>query len=473
MKKYELVIEYVKKSVQSRNLNVGDLLPSIRSMAKALGVSNITVNDAYCRLEKMKIVESEDRKGFILVDAEKLLGELSQDNDEPNVLSESELKVSHFRNSLKDNKEIVKLGALSPTNAYFPNDELSKYLTRTVRTNPDDMNLYYSPYAISGNSGFIEKMTAKFMFRTLGITVSEDNIFFTNGALDGLTCVLSAVTSPGDFVVIESPCIPSFYNICEYLNLVTLEIETSFPDGLNIDKLENLLMSGINKPKCLIVSPNFQNPTGALMPLENRTRLLEICKHYDVVVIEHDVFGALNFGNMLPSLKSMMSQDVIYVSSFSKILAPGYRVGWVCGGKYSLSIAVTQGLGTFAVMKASQETIAQFLEAGKMKTHLKKIKEIYMENSNKIYDAVMEYFPEGTELSKPEGGQFMWLVLPEHISVSDLYIKALENNILLAPGNLFTKRGNYDNCMRLTFALEVDDKVIEGIKLIGELAKTY
>jgi DNA-binding transcriptional MocR family regulator len=471
LKKYEYIIDYITKSIQMGSLRVGDYLPSIRELSQILNISNITVYDAYCRLESMGVVSSNARRGFRLDAIESILGfcdVYSYSSRRSSITST--LQESHLVNGVMQ-KDMVPLGVQAPMNKYLPSDQLSKYMARIVRSDPEKINTYFNPSSVTGIVSHVEKMTAKFMYQNRGTIVPENEIISTNGAVDGVFLALSALAKTGDCVVVESPCYLALLSLINHLGLVSLEIEALPPHGLDIDKLEFLLETGL-RPVCCIVTPNFHNPTGSLMPIENRRRLLELSQKHEMILIEDDVFGPLRFGKILPTLKCVMPDDVIYISSYSKIIAPGYRAGWIAGGKYTQELARVQSILSHSVMGACQETIAQYLESSNVKSFLKGLRTIYQENSTLMADAIEAYFPEHTQAYRPQGGQYLWVMMPESVSATRLHYEALKHKILLAPGSLFTMvQKNYDNCLRFCFAFEMNDKVLESIRIVGDLAK--
>jgi DNA-binding transcriptional MocR family regulator len=453
------------------SLRIGDYLPSIRALSQSLDISNITVYDAYCRLEGMGVVSSDARRGFRLDSVKNILGfdDVCSYSSRKSSIT-STLQESHLLNGFMQN-DMIPLGVQAPLNKYFPSDLLSRYMARIVRSDPEKINTYFSPSSATGIVSHVEQMTAKFMYQNRGTIVPENEIISANGAVDGMFLALSALTKAGDCVVVESPCYLALLSLANHLGLVPLEIGATPPHGLDIDKLEFLLETGL-RPVCCVVTPNFHNPTGSLMPVENRKRLLELSKKHDMVLIEDDVFGPLRFGKILPTLKCAMPDDVVYIGSYSKIIAPGYRVGWIAGGKYTQELARVQSNLSHSVMGACQETIAQYLESGNVKSFLKGLRATYQENSTLMADAIEASFPEGTQVCRPQGGQYLWVMMPEAISATRLHYEALEHKILLAPGSLFTMvQKNYDNCLRFCFALEMNDKVFEAIRIVGDLAK--
>ncbi|MDR3294388.1 MAG: PLP-dependent aminotransferase family protein [Clostridiales Family XIII bacterium] len=468
MKKHEIVIEYIIRGVQTGNLGLGDYLPSIRTVAKNLGISTSTVFDAYCRLEHDGFVTSKERGGFRLTSISDIPALSVTTEHFPSPISDIQNK--HYEKTGRYPQQMVPLGAMSPPNIYFPSEDLSKCLARIARTNPELINNGGLATNFANIIGPIEQITAKHMYKSQGITMPDSEICHTQGALEGLFLALRTITKRDDFVVVESPGFLAVYNMLKQLCLKAVEVEVLPPHGLNIDHLETLLDAGI-RPACMVATPNYQNPTGALMPLENRKRLLRLCKKYDIAVIEDDTLGTLRFADKVPTLKELAPEDVVYVSSYSKIMAPGYRVGWVSGGKYAYNIRITQRLDPFVLTIANHLAVAQYIESGKIRVQMSSLRKIYAENCGKMAEALERSFPAGTQVFRPQGGQYIWVTMPENISATSLFFQAQNANILLAPGTLFNGQGKHNNCLRFCFALKMSQDIFDAVEIVGKLAK--
>jgi DNA-binding transcriptional MocR family regulator len=359
---------------------------------------------------------------------------------------------------------------MAPKNNYFPSDELSKSLVRVIRSYPYDININGLSEELEIVTVSFRKLTSDFMFRTCGIAVSDEEICTTYGASEALMYAISASTKPGGMVAVEDPGFMGVRSSIHFLKLNHIEIPTTPPHGLDIDRFELLLDYGL-RPSCLVVTPNFQNPTGSLMPLENRQRLIALCKRYSIVLIEDDVLGALRYGPSVPVLKSLSPDDVIYVSSFSKILAPGYHTGWFCAGKYTKSLESMRPFVPSATSNLSQLAVAQYLSEGKAKNYLQRLRKTYERNRDIMAEAIRDGFPENTDVFVPQGGQYLWVQMPENVSANEMYFEARKKNILLAPGVLFSQQCHFQNCLRFCYALEMTPDIIDAIGYVGGLAK--
>jgi DNA-binding transcriptional MocR family regulator len=378
-----------------------------------------------------------------------------------------DIQTHHFNYNTRFSQKMTPLGAMAPPNAFFPSEDLGKCLSKVSRTNYAAINNYgYSTRTINEICS-VEKVTAKYMYGILGITASESEIVHANGATDALLFTLSAVARQGDFVAVESPGYLGVYTVLRRLRITPLEVETLPPHGLNIDHLESMLKMGI-KPSCLVVTPNFHNPTGSLMPLENRKRLSRLCRKNNIVIIEDDTLGALRFGKRVPALKELMPEEVVYINSYSKVMAPGYRVGWAAGGRHANGIRVMQGVESFVMTLSSHLAVAQYLDSGNFRPYITNLRKAYAENRDVMADAITSCFPEECEVFRTGGGgQYLWVTMPEGFSCTKTFFEALKHNILLAPGAMFSGTDKYDNCLRFCFAMEITQEILDAVETVG------
>jgi DNA-binding transcriptional MocR family regulator len=470
MRKCEKVVEHIYRSIQVGVLNQGDYLPSVRALAKQFGLSTSPVYEAYARLEEQGIVESVERVGYRVIDISKIPPTRNY-NIPPTPLDELLYNYNYFSNKDGEDGDIVSLGGNVPSGKYFPNAELASCLSRSARKFQDELNTYGFAYNKLRSYCHIENETARYIFRVHGLPVSGDEICQTGGASEASLSALRALTKPGDLVAVESPGVMSDYINIRRLHLQPLEIKTTFPDGLDLDELEGRLRIGA-RPKCLLVTPNFQNPTGALMPERSRARLLALSRQYRFVLIENDTLGALRFGERLPSLKEQDQDEVIYISSYSKTFAPGYRVGWAAGGNYSFDIRALHMLESMEDGLAEHLAVMEYLLSGRYVSLIKNLREIYRENMALMIDCIREHFPEGTEVAAPQGGQYLWVTLPEGVSAENIYYMAQTYGILLAPGNLFSEQLRFDANLRFCYAMPITKRVTDAIGTIGELVRS-
>lgn len=297
----------------------------------------------------------------------------------------------------------------------------------------------------------------------------EDDIVTTSGALNSIFNCLLAVTKPGDCIAIESPIYFGILQMIQSLGLKIIELPTNPITGIEIEALKKVL------PKikvCLLVS-NFNNPLGSCMPDEHKKEVVRMLAARHIPLIEDDLYGDLYFGTSRPAPCKLYDEEglVMWCGSFSKTLAPGYRVGWVAPGKFKDKIIRQKMLQTISNPPLQAEAIADFLEHGRYDHHLRTLRSKLYSNCLQYQRAVEDYFPECTKISKPQGGFVLWLELDQGIDTAALYETAIKHKISFAPGRMFTQHNQFNNCMRLNFGLKWDKQLDFDLKKLGQIVK--
>jgi|LSQX01.1.fsa_nt_gb DNA-binding transcriptional MocR family regulator len=469
MKKYEHVINIINELIGSKVLKEKEQLPSIRSMAKQIGVSTTTVTEAYHRLENLGIIESRPQSGYYVRPQRNstLIFQQPETNQSEILLKPNSViipKIVHQLIAQNLRKEVIPLGSGLPESNFFPNEELGKYLARVSRTYNDILNHYHPN---SGKKELLDMITLRML--EAGCPIQKDEIIVTNGATQALMLALRTVTKPGDVVAVESPGYYGFYLLLQFFNLNSIEIPCDPQKGIDVNVLRYVLDDGL-RPACVLLSSNFSNPTGALVPKENKETLVQICSTYNIPIIEDDTLGELTFNSYRPRpLKALAPNTVLYVNSFSKILSPGFRIGWLAGGRHSDEILQSHGMSVFMIPIATQLALALFLKEGKLKQHLRRLRMQYKNNVKLFQNKVAMSFPQGTRISNPQGGQFLWIELPPGHDAVELSMIALKNGISVAPGVLFSSRYYHKKYIRLNCALNWNDEIEKAIERLGEL----
>lgn len=324
---------------------------------------------------------------------------------------------------------------------------------------------------IQGNV-LLRKQIARQSFNWGG-TLSEDDVVVTAGCMEALSLTLKAITKPGDAVAIDSPTYFGIFQVMESLGLKVVEIPTDPTSGIDIDVLENAI--GKFKIKTCLFVPNFNNPMGSCLPDEKKKRLVELLARCNVPLIEDDIYGELYFGKTRPrTCKSFDKRGlVIQCGSFSKSLAPGYRIGWAVPGRFKEQVIRLKRMNTVATNTLAQAAIANFLENGRYELHLRHLRKALHTQCLRYIQAVNEYFPEDTRITRPQGGFALWLELDKKIDTYKLHKRALKVGIGIAPGQIFSSQGRFENCFRMSFGLPWSERVEQGIRTLGELVRKY
>jgi DNA-binding transcriptional MocR family regulator len=465
---YSAIASNIEKQIVSGVLKMGDKLPSVRVISRENGASISTILQAYYTLESKGLIEARPQSGYYVTHCSRLLPGMmttsnpnnnSRENDIDSIIARVYTEVGK-----KDNL-IFSVGV--PSSDLLPLAKLNKSVTQAVRELEDGGTAYES---VLGNTR-LRRQIARHSYTWDG-DLTEDDIITTAGCMNALANCMVSLASKGDTIAVESPVYFGILQLARSLGLNIIELPTNAQTGIEIEALERELKS--NKIKlCLLVS-NFSNPIGSCMPDEHKKKVVQLMEHYNVPLIEDDLYGDVYFGSHRP--KSCKTYDesgmVLWCGSFSKTLAPGYRVGWVAPGKFKSSIIKTKLFHNLSSTTITQEAIGIFLENGRYENHLRKMRHTLHGNSLNFLRTISEHFPEGTKVSRPQGGFILWLELPKSINTMDLYELALRHGISIAPGRMFTSKQQYSNCLRLSYGVAWNDEVKFGLEKLGMLANS-
>jgi DNA-binding transcriptional MocR family regulator len=465
---YEEIAARIGGMIDNGTYRAGDRVPSIRDLSKKMRVSANTVMEAYANLENIGRLEARPQSGYYVRSAipeprEIPAKKIAAEKVAPRPVIENDITLQVMRSIT--NPTLVPLSGALPNYDLLPADKLNRMLAAETRRFP----LQSVSYAATKGSKRLRTQIAK---RSLnfGCSLSADDIVITSGCVEAITLSLQAVCRPGDTVAIGSPVYYTFLNSIRWMGLNVLEIPSTPKEGMSIEVLSYALK---NTPvhACLAIS-NFNNPLGSLMSDEKKRELVKLLARHDIPLIEDDVYGDLAFGATRPTTLKTYDEKglVLYCSSFSKTLAPGYRVGWIAPGRFRSQIIQLKALFNIATASPTQLAIAEFLNSGGYDHHLRTIRRIYSRQVDQVRDAVGRHFPLGTRVSRPEGGFVLWVELPEEIDSMKLYEAARNEGISIAPGRIFTLGDKYGNCLRLNAALW-SERIEQGLETLGGLAE--
>ncbi len=303
------------------------------------------------------------------------------------------------------------------------------------------------------------------------LKLNPEEIIITNGCQEALFLALMSICKSGDTVVIESPIYFNLLQLMQVLNLNVIEVPSSDNEGFNLDTLRFVLE---NHPvKAVFTISNYNNPLGFSIPSWKKKKLVELLENYQVPLLEDDIYGDIGYHERPDTCKSYDNiGNVLLCSSFSKSIGPGLRIGWIAPGKHFQSISRLKSLLNISSSSLDQIAIARFMEKGGFERYLRKLRQTTRENTAEMRECILKYFPEGTRVSEPGGGFLLWVELPETVDVDEVYFEALRNQMLIAPGSLFSAKENYINCMRLNAGIW-NDRIARAIQLLGEICRKY
>lgn len=384
----------------------------------------------------------------------------------------SYIKASEIREILKvtEQEDVISFAGGLPAPELFPIDEINK-VTQIVLKEAGTKALQYTT-----TEGYapLREWIAKRMNEGLGTTFDKDNILITHGSQQGLDLSGKVFLDEGDIVLCESPTYLAAISAFKAYGCGFVEIPTD-KDGMRMDVLEDVLNKTKNI-KLIYVIPTFQNPTGKTWSLERRKKLAELSSKYSIVVVEDNPYGELRFeGEHLPSIKSFDKVgNVLCTGSFSKIFCPGFRIAWIAGDKEIIRKYVLVKQGTdLQCNTIAQMTIAEYLKRYDIDKHIKKIVEVYKKRRDIAIECIERYFPDNIKFTRPKGGLFTWIELPEGISARKVLEKCLDRKIAFVPGGSFFPIENRENTLRINYSNMPEDKIEEGLKIMGEVVKEY
>ncbi len=465
---YEEVAGKINYLIEQGTLRPGDRVPSIRNLSKQLQVSINTVKEAYNLLEDRRILEARPQSGYYVrarlpaLPAEPVV-------DRP-AINPCEVSLSSiYQVVMRDllDPKLLQLGIAVPNPELLPIEKLNRMLAREMRRFPTQAVSYSLP---PGNLRLRKQIAQRLLLS--GCTLSPDQIVITSGCVEAVVLALRILCKPGDAVAIETPVYFNFLQMIQDLGLKALEIPASPRGGISLEALGYALAHNSGEVKACIVISNFNNPLGGRMSDEDKLRLVRMLEEHHVPLIEDDIYGDLSYSDERPSVAKSFDKtgNVLLCSSFSKTLAPGYRVGWVAAGCYQEQIERGKMLANVATASPPQLAIAEFLANGGYEHHLRSIRRVYARQAAQMGDAIGRAFPFGTRVSRPQGGFVLWVEMPEGVDSLVLYKKAKVQGITIAPGPIFSTDGRYRNCVRLNAACW-NPAVEVAIETLGRLAK--
>ncbi|MBI5583163.1 MAG: PLP-dependent aminotransferase family protein [Deltaproteobacteria bacterium] len=464
--RYEKVAADLARLIDQGTFRPGDRVPSLRGISRRMQVSISTALEAYRLLEDRQLIEARPQSGYYvrrlsnygLKEPKPIRPEKS-----PTTVSVDELVQMVIRDSR--NRNLVPLGAAVPNPDNLPVDKLNRLLAAVARRK----GVQSISYEMANGCEALRVQIARRLLAA-GCSAHPQELVITSGCQEAVALSLMAVCRPGDTVAIESPTYFNHLQTLEVLHLKALEIPSHPASGISFAALETALKKH-RIGACLLI-PNFSNPLGSLMPDEQKQALAELIVRHDLPLIEDDIYGDLGFAPERPPVVKAFDKKglVILCSSFSKTLAPGYRIGWIHPGRFQAEIERLKTACTIATATAPQLAVAEFLNNGGYDHHLRKIRRIYMGQIWSMTQAVSKFFPPGTRVTRPAGGFVLWVELPEYVDSLKLYELALQAGITIAPGPIFSIRRGYRNYIRLNAAFW-SEKIEKALALLGHLAE--
>lgn len=464
---YEHLAEELVQAIERGALRAGDRLPSVRRLAQERSISVSTVLEAYLQLENAGLIEVRPKSGHFVRRRSALTAEPRAPRacQRPSRVTVTDA-YTKILEAMRDST-LVPFGCATVDPIYLPVAQLNRIVAGITR----EMSTLGARY--EGAPGLIT-LRRQIARRAVewGVALSEHDVCTTIGATEAISLALRAVAKPGDVIAVESPAYFGVLQAIEGLGLRALEIPAHPRTGFDVSAFEEAIRT--QPVRAVFVCPTVSNPLGAVMPEEERERLVKLTKRADIPIIEDDVYGELMFDGARPRpLRSFAGgsdcNHVVLVSSVSKTLAPGYRVGWIAGGRWHDQIVRLKYSQSLADPPLLGMAIAEFLSSGGYDRHLRRLRTAIAGNIERYREAITSEFPEGTRVSSPRGGFLLWIELPQGVDALALHEAALRRGIVVAPGPLFSARQRFTNFIRISAGSPWSDRIAAGMRTLGRL----
>lgn len=433
---YLHIAEGIEQQIMGKVLNIGDKLPSVRNLSQHHDVSVSTALQAYYHLEGKGLIESRPQSGYYVRFNPSRFPPRPEKSKPPHALKTKNVDaiISEVYDDWND-PGITRFSLSVPSPQMLPLPALNKAMLQAIRELPAN-GTSYEP--VKGNA-LLRRQIGRWALNWQG-RLGEEDFITTAGCMSAISYCLMALTKRGDTIAVESPAYFGTLRLLNSLGLRVLELPTDPDTGVDPDDVKKALQK-YDLKACLFVT-NFSNPLGFCIPDEQKKALTELLSFHGVPLIEDDLYGDVYFGKKRPKSCKSFDEDgnVLWCSSVSKTLAPGYRVGWVAPGKYYDQVKRLKLYHSITSPTIEQMTIANFLATGRYEHHLRKLRTTLYANSLQYIRAIGEYFPEETKVTHPSGGFILWVELPKHIDTYELTRKPCCTKSVLHPARCFLCR---------------------------------
>jgi len=465
---YADLADRIQNQIEKGGFKLSEKLPSLRALCQKTGYSMTTVFQAYVELEKRGVVESRHRSGyFIKARLERLrhAPEMKHHEMVPKKVSLDDL--IHQLTEDMGNPQIIKLASVAVAPDHLPFKRLHKHLKSIPQKQIPDV---IAGYGHPQGDALLRHQISNLLFPIIP-SISMEDIIVTNGCTEALSLSLKAVSNPGDTVIVETPTDPWLRQTIKDFDMYALEVPTDPETGIDLHSVKKIIAQ--EKIASCIINPNCQNPLGFIMPDDHKKELLDLLGDKEIPIIENDVCGELYFGEYRPNpLKKWDTKsNVLYCSSFSKVLAPGLRIGWVVPGRFKEPIKRMKLNRSLISPTLNQALVASYLKEGTYHRHLRKLRKTIRLQYSYCAAALNKYFPDSVKLTSPSGGQSIWIELPDGIKGREVYFEAKKMGISILPGFLCTSFDAFDYYIRIGYGGSWDKTMERAVQKIGNIIK--
>lgn len=463
---YHRVERHVADMIQSGRFRSGARLPSLRGLATTMGLSIATVSRAYVELERKGIIEARPRSGYFVCQGMRELP-VPQARPEPPTGPRQVTRARLITTLLEavGNRELIPFGVLCPDESLLPGRALRRILSEVMRTRAAETAAYAT---IPGDRELRRQIAWR--HRECGTGVGAEDILITNGTVEALYIALRCLTRPGDSVVIQSPTYHCFLQLIESLGLRAIEAPSSPGTGVDPRDVRHILDR--HRVAACAFSPNFNNPDGSLIPDDAKREILGMLAERGIQLIEDDIYTDLHYGSSRPStfLQWDVHGLVTLCSSFSKAVAPGFRTGWMVTGRIGERARAIKATTNLCGPTLTQFAMAEYLRQGLLERQLRRLRTAFSRQMQAMRMHLADCFPQGTSATRPEGGGALWVEMPPGTDGVELFFRARQAGISVAPGAVFSSQEKFANYLRLGCNGLWNDRMAEGLRTLGRLA---
>lgn len=458
---YKQIADELVRLVEEGDLPPGSRLPTVRKLAEQLEVTRVTIHSAYGELRKRGYAEAVVGRGTFIKQVAPAA---------PRIFGVSTVQLTPDQamadlSEIKEQPDIISLAMAEPDPALLPAKEFLR-LFRTMEDRAAEL-LSYGPY-----QGALElRHVLVSLLREKNVRAHADDLIVTSGVTQGLSLSLGALCRAGDKVIVEQPTYLGFLSLLKSYQLEPVGVELH-EDGPDLNQLEQVMIR--ENPKVYYTVPSYHNPSGVCMSAEKRKQVLSLAKRYGVTIIEDDVYGHLQYDNTeLRPLKADDTEDlVIYINSFSKVLLPGLRVGYMIPPESLreplMSLVRCRELCGPPFL---QHALAEFLRRGALHRHLKHVLPKYEARRDTLLDALQDGMPKEIHWSKPTGGFCCWVTLPPQMDLEQLYNQSLHHGVAYTPGSVFFMPARAERHMRVCFGNQDTRSIQKATNTLSKLAR--
>jgi len=455
---YRQLADEISELIERGEVASGERLPPTRELAGVLGLNRTTVSAAYAQLEEAGLIEGHVGRGSFV----------AQRGAKAHVAADWESLLAPMEEGFAPSGRKVEINFANsrPAGASFPVAQFRRLAKQAIEgADAAEILQLGSPHGYGPLRRYLlERAAAE------GVARAGDDLIVTNGCQQALDLLARLFAPAGNAIVVEDPVYHGLLRVLARAQVNLLPAQVT-EDGIDVDALEELVRT--QRPRALMVTPSFQNPTGATISLENRERIVELAQRFGLALVENDIYSDLRYrGKTLPTLKELdATGNTILLRSYSKVAFPGLRVGWAIAPRAVIArLADAKQLSDLHSDQLSQAVLLRFAESGELEKHIDRTRREGGERLEAVLTACRKHLPAGARFTRPEGGMSLWIELPEPLTAEGLLSKVEERGVSFVPGRYFSVRRAHARGLRISFGGLTQEEIRRGIRIIGDAA---